>query len=226
MQGITHNQLTELTSTCLQRYKLSGIPKTRSESTLLNPILYRDDLAMIEDGVTIEDSDFPCTSPMSWTWLSLQSSAGSERPRLVKKSLSANLFALLSGRTIIRQVRSRPSRKHYAKKVRFVNVGLNLADEKTIEGCMNLVRYQINDRRRYHTILAGEFGPNEEIAVLDYPTRRRHKIFKYCAPEQWDRVSNKLCISNRGRRDTFQYKLTSVIQTNLSNNPTLVAFSV
>lgn len=226
LQGVSKMQLDQLSETCLQDFKASGIPKSESDSTLLNPIFHRDQSKVIKEGTT-NAKHSKCPS-MAWAKISLNSSPHSQQPRLVRRSFSANLFAILSSnKTVYRKISSRSPRMHHFRKVHFVNVRLSETDDaEMMKECLYAVHHEVNGHRRYRTVFSGNFQSKEKIAVLDYPTRRRHKIFKHCAVEHSSKGGNKICIANRGRRDTFQFALTAVLQTNCVRNPTFVAFSV
>jgi len=230
LQRVSWKQLNQLMEACLRSYNVSGIPTEASTSGYFNPIFYRDDntqLMKIDDGTSGQWNE-ECKS-LSWLRLPLHVSkpAFTHRRRLNKRSLSANLLAIMSGKTMLRKVRNRVSQTHYKKKVVFANVyfGESKSEESDVRNCLRYIYSDINDRRRYRTIFSANIGSKEKI-VLNYP--RRRSLFKYCAPSQsrQGQTENKICISNRGRRDTFQYRITASLQTNLKHAPTITAFTI
>ena len=218
-----------LTSSCLKRFNSThSVNKIRSrDESLFNPIFYRDDntiLKKIKTGTTTS-SDGKCKS-LTWVQLSLHvtkpSSYRRRRPRLNKRSLAANLFAILSGKKTYRKTQLRVPRNYFLKKMLFVNSNIartSRTQTKTYH-CLRYVYFNVLGRRRSRTLLSGNVGSIKTI--LDFP--RRRSLFSACEPGQSS--SNQICIANRGRRDTFQYRLTTKLQTDSINPPTFVAFTM
>lgn len=192
-----------------------------------NPIFYRDDntiLKKIRTGTT-SSSDGKCKS-LSWVQLSLHvtkpTSYRRRRPRLNKRSLAANLYAILSGKKTYRKIRHRAPRNYFLKKMFFINS--NIAPTSRMQTntyyCLRYVYFNVLERRRSRTLLSGNVGSIKTI--LDYP--RRRSLFSACEPGQSSQ--NQICIANRGRRDTFQYRLTAKLRIDSINPPTFVAFTM
>jgi len=223
LQHVSRDKYTILASNCLALFNSTGTINDGSET--FNPIFYPDDntkLKEIKTGRT-SSKDRKCKS-LSWVQLSLHVSKPSQsrRPRLSKRSLAANLFALLTGKKTYRKVRNRVARKYYLKKIFFANsdIAQSSAMESNTYYCMRYIYYQVMERRRSRAILSGNIGSME--TVLNYP--RRRSLFKHCEPGSSSQ--NQICISNRGSRDTFQYRLSTKIQSELKTNPFFVAFTI
>ena len=144
------------------------------------------------------------------------------RPRLNKRSLAANLFAILSGKKTYRKTRHRVSRNFFLKKMLFVNSNIAQSSRSQTETyyCLRYVYFNVLGRRRSRALFSGNVGSIE--TVLDYP--RRRSLFSACEPGQSS--PNQICIANGGRRDTFQYRLATKLQIDSINPPTFVAFSM
>ena len=221
---MTREKWNELKKTCLHLFNSSSVP---SDSKTFNPVFYRNDNTILKGltaGATHAD-DGKCQS-LSWVQLSLHvtpPSTGHRRPRLIKRSLAHNLFAILTGKKAYRKIsnRGRP-KKFYLKKVLFLNSDIAQsadAQSKTYY-CLRYVYFKVMERRRTRAILSGNIGSLD--TVLNYP--RRRSLFKYCEPGQSS--PNQICISNRGSRDTFQYRLSTRIQAGKNKAPYFVAFTI
>ncbi|XP_066921066.1 uncharacterized protein [Clytia hemisphaerica] len=223
LQHVTKGKWGELKKTCLRLFNSSSLP---SDSKTFNPIFYRNDNTILKGLITgaTPPDDGKCQS-LSWVQLSLHVTQPSNgrRPRLIKRSLAHNLFAILTGKKTYRKIsnRGRP-KKFYLKKVLFLNS--DIAQSADVQSktyyCLRYVYFKVMERRRTRAILSGNIGSFE--TVLNYP--RRRSLFKQCEPGKLS--PNQICISNRGMRDTFQYRLSTRIQAGTNKAPYFVAFTI
>lgn len=224
-QRVTFDQYQQLHESCLQEYNVTGIPI--DISARFNPLFYRDDETLLREINSGSSGKWDRKCPfLTWTRLSIQvskTSGPARRRQRFGRSLSSNLYAILSGKTAYRKTRHPAPRIHYLKKILFVNTDVQpSANLRSNTGnCLRYVYLKVNQRRRFRTILSGNVGSVQ--TVLNYP--RRRSVFKECEPDQAS-SNDRICISNGGRRDTFQYRLAAKIDTDTRNQPSLVAFVI
>lgn len=226
-QQVSRDQLETLMSSCLKGFNSTHAPTSMNQHEMYNPVLYLNDntvLKEIKSGTT-NPSNEKCKS-LTWVQLSLhvtKPASYRRRPRLSKRSLASNLFAILSGRKTFRKIRQRSPRHFYLKKVLFVNSNIvrDAYAQTNTYYCLRHVYFSVMGRRRSRALYSGNVGSIR--TVLDYP--RRRSLFSDCEPTGQS-SPNKICIANRGRRDTFQYRLTTTLKTNSKRSPTFVAFTM